>query len=398
MKILAFAYACEPQKGSEPGAGWGWARLLATLGDTWIITRENNRESIEAELTTIPEAASLHFIYVDLSERARSWKRGQRGIHLYYMLWQRAALRRARQLHAEERFDLVWHLTLANAWMGSVAGLVGPPFVYGPVGGGIRTPWRLVRALGMTGTIYELLRAAAQTAGRYANPVARIAWRGAGVILVQSPETRKWLPKRYQKKAIVLPNALQTGIPAGHREGAITRPPTALFAGRLLPFKGVAIAIRAIAETEGWRLVVVGEGSDERRLRRLADRLGVHERIDFVGWLTRDQVLAVMREKADVFLFPSMHDEASLVVVEALGCGLPVICLDIGGPHLLAGHAAVVLRSSGSLQDVVHRLAHLLSSGRFPNESTISEQLEPLTLAARVRSLQDILRSAFPRA
>ena len=86
MKILAFAYACEPQKGSEPGAGWGWARLLARLGDTWIITRANNKEAIEAELSSTPEAGSLHFVYVDLSERARSWKRGQRGIRLYYML------------------------------------------------------------------------------------------------------------------------------------------------------------------------------------------------------------------------------------------------------------------------------------------------------------------------
>ena len=38
MRILAFAYACEPAQGSEPGAGWAWARMLAHQGETWVIT------------------------------------------------------------------------------------------------------------------------------------------------------------------------------------------------------------------------------------------------------------------------------------------------------------------------------------------------------------------------
>jgi glycosyltransferase involved in cell wall biosynthesis len=43
-----------------------------------------------------------------------------------------------------------------------------------------------------------------------------------------------------------------------------------------------------------------------------------------------------MREEADVLLFPSLHDEASWVVVEALSQGLPVLCLDHGGPPVVA--------------------------------------------------------------
>jgi glycosyltransferase involved in cell wall biosynthesis len=395
MKILAFAYACEPQKGSEPGAGWGWARLLARLGDTWIITRENNREGIESELSSTPEADSLHFIYVDLSERARSWKRGQRGVHLYYLLWQKAALKRARELQREERFDLVWHLTLANVWMGSLAGLVGPPFVYGPVGGGTRPPWRLASALGLRGTIYEILRAAGQITGRYANPVARSAWRRARLILVQNPETRDWLPKRYRRKAVIFPNALLTNEPVARQERPPDRPPTALFAGRLLPLKGIAIVIRAIAMTEAWRLVIVGEGSDEERLRRLARRLNVEHRVDFRGWLTRGQVLDAMRKEADVFVFPSLHEEAGLVVVEALSRGLPVICLDRGGPAILTGRAGIVFPSRVGLPDLVSRLADQLSGGTLPAQDVIDGQVESLTSAARLLSLKDVVRSAF---
>jgi hypothetical protein len=75
VRIVAFAYACEPESGSEPGAGWMWARL----GESWLITRANNRAAIEASLPAVAERDRLHFEYVDLPAWARFWKRG-RGI------------------------------------------------------------------------------------------------------------------------------------------------------------------------------------------------------------------------------------------------------------------------------------------------------------------------------
>src|SRR5918999_3838599 len=102
MRIVVFAYACEPNRGSEPGAGWNLARALAGFGDTWVITRSNNAPVIERAIQSIPERDRLHFVYVDLPSWARFWKRGRHGIHLYYLLWQFAALRKARRLHAAQ--------------------------------------------------------------------------------------------------------------------------------------------------------------------------------------------------------------------------------------------------------------------------------------------------------
>ena len=125
-------------------------------------------------------------------------------------------------------------------------------------------------------------------------------------------------------------------------------PPVALFAGRLLPWKGIPLALRAMAELPEWRLVIIGSGPDERRLRRFARRLGLEGRVEFRGWRSRQEVLRAMREEADVFLFPSLHDEAPFVVAEALASGLPVVCLDHGGP-------AAIGRLLGESRD-----AHLL--------------------------------------
>jgi glycosyltransferase involved in cell wall biosynthesis len=332
--------------------------MLTGLGEVCVITRANNRAAIEAALPSVPEAARLRFEYVDLPAWARWWKRGQRGVRLYYLLWLMAALRRARSLHRQRAFDLVWHLTLANAWLGTTAGLVGPRFVYGPVGGGVTVPLRLFPALGVRGIAYEVVRGLARFAGRFFNPLARVAWRRASVILVQNPETQRWLPRRYRGKAVVFPNALATDVDgaASNRGRERSASPVALFAGRLLPWKGLSLALCALALLPGWRFIVLGSGPDLPRLCRLARRYGVAHRVEFRGWQPRDEVLRVMRDEADAFLFPSLHDEAGLAIAEALACGLPVVCLDHGGPPVVAR----ALRAHIGQEVTSNTLAHAL--------------------------------------
>jgi glycosyltransferase involved in cell wall biosynthesis len=183
--------------------------------------------------------------------------------------------------------------------------------------------------------------------GRYLNPFARLAWERAEVVLAQNPETVRWLPRRHRSKARVFPHALVAAdglpsAPARRQPGGRT----ALFVGRLIAWKGGAIAIQAIARASDWRLIVLGDGPDRRRLERLARRRGVAERVQFRGWQPREEVWRVMRQEADVLLFPSLHDESPLTVAEALTLGLPVLCLDHGGPPVVAravgGHVEAV--------------------------------------------------------
>jgi hypothetical protein len=84
MKILAFDKACDPDEGSEPGAGWTWSRMLAQLGASWVITRSNNRAPIETALNGVPERNKLRFVYVHVPKWLRFWKKGRRGVHGYH--------------------------------------------------------------------------------------------------------------------------------------------------------------------------------------------------------------------------------------------------------------------------------------------------------------------------
>ena len=391
MRILVFAYACEPGAGSENGAGWIWSLMLGRIAETWVVTRENNQPAIDAALASVPDEQRPRFVYVDLPEWSRFWKRGNRGARPYYVMWQAAAVRRARALDRQLEFDIVWHLTMSTVWLGSLGPLIGKDFAWGPVGGGVGTSWRLAPALGPRGCLFEATRQITQAAGRYANPLSRLAWRRARIILTQNPDTSRWFPTRHRFKTVVFPHiVLDEGAP----ESATTRASERgtenlmlLYAGRLIPWKGVALAIHLLVDHPGWRLLVCGTGPDENRLRGLGRRLGVSDRVQFRGWQDRANLMHLMREDADVFLFPSLHDEGGWVVVEALACGLPVVCLDRGGPPVLGGepvHIGGMADTVARLGDAIQSVASGTSSHRIPTIDNTVTALEHLVKDARL--------------
>jgi glycosyltransferase involved in cell wall biosynthesis len=348
--------------------------MLAALDDTCVITRANNAEAIEESLSEVGDRARLAFVYIDLPYWARFWKRGQRGTRAYYLLWQIAALVTARRLRREHDFHVVWHLTLANLWMGSLAPLAGGRFVLGPVGGGVSPPLSLLPVLGIRGIAYESVRAVARTVARYLNPLARLSWRRAELVLAQNPETKDWLPERYRDKTLVFPNALVPPHSAPDRARNGDRP-TLLYAGRLLPWKGVSLALRALKLLPEWQLIICGRGPDETRLRRLAKRWRLLHRTEFRGWVRQSELGRAMREDADVFLFPSLHDDAGLVVAEATAAGLPVVCLDRGGPPLLGGHPVSIRLP----RKTAEALARAVLEARHQGPGKAADRSEQLT-------------------
>jgi len=108
---------------------------------------------------------------------------------------------------------------------------------------------------------------------------------------------------------------------------------TLVFVGRLVPHKnpGILLAVLGRLRAEGIpaRVWLVGDGSDRARLEAEAATLGVGEHVTFWGY--RGDVEEVLR-KADVFVHTSTNDGSSLAVGEAMGCRLPVVSTDAGGP------------------------------------------------------------------
>jgi hypothetical protein len=97
-----------------------------------------------------------------------------------------------------------------------------------------------------------------------------------------------------------------------------------LAASRMVPYKRLDAVVRAFASTPTRRLVVIGSGPDEARLRRIAT-----PNVEFLGRLPRDQ-LRDMLQKARAFVFPALED-FGILPVEAQACGTPVVAFGRGG-------------------------------------------------------------------
>lgn len=105
-----------------------------------------------------------------------------------------------------------------------------------------------------------------------------------------------------------------------------------VFVGRLeIQQKGVDLLLRAWAVAAGripGDLVIAGTGPDEQRLRRMADRLGVEERVRFAGWTAGPEKLALLA-RARVVAVPSRFETFGIVAAEAQATGAPVLAFDI---------------------------------------------------------------------
>lgn len=95
-----------------------------------------------------------------------------------------------------------------------------------------------------------------------------------------------------------------------------------LFVGRLIPQKGIDVLVRAFAEVPDSVLYIVGKGTEERSLKALALSLGISKRVNFLG--VREDVVALMRV-CNCFVFPSRYEGFSLVLLEAMAAGMPLV-------------------------------------------------------------------------
>lgn len=354
------AYSCLPGLGSEPGAGWAWAEAATVEHEVWLLTHTANAAAIEPlRRRDARLAASLHPVYLHLGGGVERWRRGGPLRFLYYLGWQLGPCRRAaRRLHAEVGFDVGHHVTYAADWApAGIAAVPGPAFVWGPVGGSSTTGGPALWArLGPRTFVTELVRAV--VLGAFRGTFGRWNVRRAAVVLGQNADVaRVFAPI----PVVVEPHVALEARPRPARRR--TEPPVAVCAGRLLPWKGVRLALAALRRSEAacWRLDVYGDGPDRARLHRLTARWCLDERVRFHGSRPRAEVGEALA-RADVLLFPSIHEAAGWTVAEAVATGCPVIAFDQAGPAtLIASGDGLLVDPHG---DVIGGLATALDVAR----------------------------------
>ena len=333
MRVLLSAFACAPGFGSEPNVGWEIVKQVAKQHQVWVLTYPANRPYIEKRLSK-SDFSNVEFIYIDLTFplEACAWKSGFHQI--YYALWQLKALQVARDLHRKIRFEIAHHVTYVNSWIAPGIGGLGIPFIWN-AGTKATTPWQFLRVMTWNEGMKELVRNLAIGISGWVSQ--KIVKKNVKHILTSSP-AKDW-DSSLPVVPFIIGGLSTTDLRTLRSIPLRTKNPLRIASiGYFRGLKGFSLGLKAFAQflnsypnTEYW---LIGSGPEEVYLRSLAKEKQLEERVRFISFQTRKKLFQLLGE-IDILLHPSLHDQFSYVILEAMAAGRPVICLDVGGPALL---------------------------------------------------------------
>ena len=337
LSILINAYACSPGMGSEPGMGWNWCVNLAKHCELHIITEGEFRDKIEAAMSTLPHAANMHFYYNPVSEKIRSmcWNQGDWRFYRYYKKWQKKTADMAREICKKEHIDILHQLNMIGfrepGYLWQVSWETGIPFVWGPADAKEAFPMAYTDgASWKTKTFLLLKNMITKYQLKYGRRVHQAAATASLVLSASSNSVKSF--KKYFGIDTLLMN--ETGTYPLNKTVSVSPERTTfdiIWVGKADFRKQLGLAIRSIALTQCPELVlhIVG-GGDMDFYKKKAASLGVSDRCRFHGSVTHDEVLELMCH-CDLFLFTSVAEGTPHVVLEAIGCNLPILCFDTCG-------------------------------------------------------------------
>jgi glycosyltransferase involved in cell wall biosynthesis len=129
---------------------------------------------------------------------------------------------------------------------------------------------------------------------------------------------------------IPMPSASELSDSAPHPWLEDGQPPVIISAGRLTAQKDYKTLLRAFARIpEPARLIIIGEGECRMQLEAIVDQLGIGDRVLLPGFMPNPRTWI---SRARVFALSSLQEGFGNVIVEALGCGVPVVSTRSGGP------------------------------------------------------------------
>ena len=368
LKVLLSAYACEPGKGSEPGVGWNVARELSTRVSLWVITRANNRTAIES--SGEEWITHVQWIYWDPPKWLTFWKKGGRGIQLFYGIWQYGVKSVAAKALATHDFDILHHLTFGKYWIPSRLAGLPRPFVFGPVGGGERSPVGLATHGGWRARLAEIFKSIALRVVPLL-PGTQSLYRRAAWTFAATSQTLQALKDIGVSNSSILP---QSGIRPADLPPLEIRPKASssesevlslVTASRLIHWKAIDLAIEATAlatEKIKVQLTVLQTGPEQERLKMLAQQLGIGEHVVFKGRLpTLDDVYGEIAQ-ADALIHPALHEAFGQSCLESLALGVPVISLNWCGPGLIVDSETGFTVTPGDRVETIRQLANAMIS------------------------------------
>ena len=362
--VLLSAYACCPDRGSEPRYGWNYLLLYArTFRRVILVTSVQDHARVAEQLTAL-DIRNVQLIVVRLGKRLdRLHDIPVGGIHLHYYLWLRRARNTIRTI--PERIDLAHHVTYGSLQFGSPLYELSCPFIFGPVGGGQVTNKVFYPLMGRAKHTERVRNLVSSLFYRF-NPFFKGTMARASLIYCSNRET--WaatmdhLPPGHGHKLkmmvdTVIDDRFLNSAPPVRAAGKNTL--SALWVGRLIPRKGIEVLLNValLLKDEAFTLTMVGDGPMREKVLRFIRKNGLEKTVQFAGQVDQARLLDYY-QKADLLLFLSYRDSVGLQITEAFSQGVPVLSFDqFGASTLITAETGIRIPPQGTIEEMQAEIA-----------------------------------------
>lgn len=379
MRILISAFYCSPYRGGEAAVGWQVASRLAKAGhEVHVIcgdlsddepTRKDHKRYASEQ--GLPEGLTIHHVAADTTaRRLHNWHCKPGMWFLYYAAyrhWQKLALEKAIELHAESSFDIAHQLTIIGYREPGYLWKTGIPFVWGPINGAAVMPWCFIFGLGGRGAYRHLTRNLMNALQMRLPGRSRRAAFAAAKIWAVTKEDQMMVEKIWKCRAELM---IETG--ATPCETAVVKSKAAgetlrlVWCGIIEERKALPLLLQALVRLPCaviWELKVIGNGPQRGFCEKLSKSLGIDDRVYWTGNVEHAEAQRLM-EHAHALVHSSLKEGTPHVVLEAMSRGLPVICHDSCGMGVAVDQTSGIKipmldpqASVAGFQNAIHRLA-----------------------------------------
>lgn len=350
--------------GSVSQIGWEWYSRLSCRVPVTLVTHIRNRPALSDAGAPL-NGSAVHYIDTEwfagpLYRTASSiFRKSQHSAFLVssldYFPYDRDALRLLSGMRKE--WDLVHAVTPVSPAGATRLHRLGLPVILGPWNGGLQSPSNFPEIMREdSGWLYK-----ARDIGKYLDRALGTT-ANARVILSATQATDLSIRPTNRSKCIrMIENGVDLDVftPDLNKPSPSEQDPLrVIFAGRLIPVKGVGMLIEALSRIRAefsFELTIVGEGPLTEEWKATASHAEIGDRVRFTGNLPLPEVAAEMRH-ADVFCLPSVRESGGAVLLEAMASGIPVLAVNYGGPAEIVSSEFGRLLSAEGKEQVINDL------------------------------------------
>lgn len=346
LNVVVNAYAMCPGMGSEPGMAWNWITYLAHHCQCHVITETEFRPKIEAALASLPQGKNVHLYWNDIGDdhiRKMCWNQGNWLFYYYYRRWQKETAAIARAICQDLHVDVLHQLNMIGfrepGYLWRLSEEFNIPFVWGPIGGVKTFPLAYASDADWRFRLFAHVKNLINRWQFSHNHRVRSAIGQASLLISAIPESQRAISQVYGLDSVIIPETgcwpitqeEQSQVTKKDDDGKLN----IIWVGKFDYRKRLDLAIRAMAslskETDA-ELHIYGTGnpSQVESAANLIEELNLKSIVHLEGSQGNEVVKQAMRE-AHLFLFTSVDEDTSTVVMEALSQHLPVLCFDTCG-------------------------------------------------------------------